>query len=215
MRRWILLPVIAIIAIAAATCAGDRDPQGDNATTEAWQQVAALSQQRVALIGPYLAAARNRAGDAPEISRLQSAYRNALGKLPVTLPDNQVTVATFMEQHSELTDALARLVATPELYPQLMRDSRFKRLHNRIDENETMLNSALARYNSTVHAHTIHNRNPVRQVADIVFSHRQTQGLALISERERVQIVPPPQIGRRISTSAASPAPSLCNVVLE
>jgi len=90
---------------------------------------------------------------------------------------------------------------------------RFKRLHNRIDENETMLYAALARYNSTVHAHAIHNRNPVRQVADIVFSHRQTQGLALVSERERVQVVPPPQIGRRISTSAASP--SLCNVALE
>jgi len=215
MRRWILLPVIAVIAIAAATRAGGRDPQGDNATADAWQQVAALSRQRVALMEPYLAAARSSAGDAPEISRLQSAYRNAFGKLPVTPPDNQATVATFMEQHSELTDALARLVANSELYPRLMHDSRFKRLHNRIDENETMLYTALTRYNSTVHAHAFHNRNPVRQVADIVFSHRQTQGLALVSERERVQVVPPPQIGRRISTSAASPSPSLCNVALE
>lgn len=215
MRRRILLPVIAVIAITAAAIACPRDPQGDNATTEAWQQVAALSRQRVALIGPYLAAARSAAGATPEISRLQQAYRNAPGGLPGTPPDSRASVAVFMKQHSELTDALARLVATPELYPRLMRDSRFKRLHNRIDENETMFNSALTRYNSTVHAHDIHNRSLVHEVANVVFSHRQPQGIALISERERVQVLPPPQIGRKVSTPTTSSLSLLCIVALE
>jgi len=169
MNKW-YFALLGIISILVAT-AGILDSinTGNDASIMAWQKVETAYLQRTELLESYLSKAKEKNSNSDEIIALSESYEAVKNLAAYDFTKNS-DLTVFKEKQEALTSALAKLVVSQEIYPELMKDPGFRDIHAKLDEAEYRISVSTAKYNRTVHEQEIIKQRLTYRIANILNS---------------------------------------------
>ncbi|WP_203294139.1 LemA family protein [Luteirhabdus pelagi] len=145
-----LIVIIALIAIGGIwfVSVNNRLVPMEESVTAQWANVESAYQRRADLIPNIVSTAKGYAEFEQEtLIRVTEARSKATS---VTIDPTNITpeqLQQFQEVQSNLTGALARLLAVFERYPDLKANENFKELINSLERTENRINVERNRYN--------------------------------------------------------------------
>jgi len=164
MAMWWWLPVLALAAWAIFVF--NRLVRLRNQTRTAWADIDVQLQRRHDLVPQLVAAVRGYAGH--ESATLQAVTELRAQALALRQPGQLEGVESALEQ------ALTRLLALQEAYPDLKADANFSQLQRDLVETEEHLQYARRFYNGAVRDYS----NAVQRVPDLLVA--RTAGFGAI-----------------------------------
>ena len=154
--KSILLALVATLGLSS--CTYNTLVEQDEAVTKAWADVEAQYQRRADLIPNLVNTVKGYA--AHESGTLQAVIEARTKATSVTIDPSNITpeqLQQFQAAQGEVTQALSRLIAISENYPDLKANEQFSELQaqlegteNRIAESRRLYNEAVNTYNVTV-----------------------------------------------------------------
>ncbi len=142
----ILIPVVLVLAIVGwAIAAYNRLVRSRVRIDEAWAQIDTQLQRRHDLIPNLVNTVKGYAAHERETFEEVTAARARA--ISVTGP------ADLAEAENGLTQALGRLLAISENYPQLRADANFRQLQEELAHTENMVAGSRGHYNASVRAY--------------------------------------------------------------
>lgn len=144
MSIWLLLPVLALLAWAIF--AFNRLVRLRNQTRTAWADIDVQLQRRHDLVPQLVAAVQGYAGH--EATTLQAVTELRTQALALRQPGRLGEVEDALEQ------ALGRLIALQEAYPDLKANQNFAQLQRDLVDTEEQLQYARRFYNGAVRDYT-------------------------------------------------------------
>lgn len=154
MTTWWWLPVLALAVWAIFVF--NRLVRLRNQTRTAWADIDVQLQRRHDLVPQLVAAVRGYAGH--EAATLQAVTELRAQALALKRPGQLEGVESALEQ------ALARLLALQEAYPDLKADANFAQLQRDLVETEEHLQYARRFYNGAVRDYS----NAIQRVPDVL-----------------------------------------------
>lgn len=154
--KTILLALVA--ALGLSSCTYNTLVEQDEAVTKAWADVEAQYQRRADLIPNLVNTVKGYA--AHESETLQAVIEARTKATQVSIDPSNITpeqLQQFQAAQGEVTQALSRLIAISESYPDLKANEQFSELQaqlegteNRIAESRRLYNEAVNTYNVAV-----------------------------------------------------------------
>lgn len=154
--KSILLAVVATMALTS--CTYNTLVEQEETVTRAWADVEAQYQRRADLIPNLVNTVKGYA--AHEKEALEAVVNARSKATQVTIDPTNITpekLAEFQAAQGEITQALGRLIAISESYPDLKANEQFSELQaqlegteNRIAESRRLYNEAVQTYNVAV-----------------------------------------------------------------
>ena len=154
--KSILLALVATISLSS--CTYNTLVEKDEAVTKAWSNVETQYQRRADLIPNLVNTVKGYA--AHESETLQAVVEARTKATQITIDPSNATpeqIAAFQAAQGEVSQALGRLLAITENYPDLKANEQFSELQaqlegteNRIAESRRLYNEAVQDYNVTV-----------------------------------------------------------------
>ena len=140
----ILIVIIAIIAVIVLWCISTYNSlvKLRNKAQTAWAQVDVVLKRRADLIPNLVETVKGYAKHEKETLQAVIAARNNY--------TNASTVEEQIETSNQLTQAIGRLFAVAEAYPDLKANENFKNLQNQLEETENKISYSRQFYNDTV-----------------------------------------------------------------
>ncbi len=135
---------IVIVGIAAFWCVitYNRFIKRKNRLEEAWSGIDVQLKRRANLIPNLVetvkAYAKHERSTLDELTQLRTGM------------DNSESVSTRSDEESKVSNALRKLLAVAENYPELKANANFLELHNNLDEIEEQIQLARRYYNGSV-----------------------------------------------------------------
>ena len=157
MKKWILLGVVALLAIFFYSTYNGLVNK-DEAVSKAWSDVETQYQRRSDLIPNLVNTVKGYA--AHERETLESVVEARSAATSVTLSADELTpegLARFQQAQDAVRSALGRLIAISENYPDLKANQNFLELQAQLEGTENRIavarrefNTAAEQYNVTV-----------------------------------------------------------------
>ena len=154
--KTILLALVATLGLSS--CTYNTLVEKDEAVTKAWADVEAQYQRRADLIPNLVNTVKGYA--AHESETLQAVIEARTKATQVSIDPSNITpeqLQQFQAAQGEVTQALSRLIAISESYPDLKANEQFSELQaqlegteNRIAESRRLYNEAVNTYNVAV-----------------------------------------------------------------
>lgn len=154
--KSILMAVVATMALTS--CTYNTLVEQEETVTRAWADVEAQYQRRADLIPNLVNTVKGYA--AHEKEALEAVVNARSKATQVTIDPTNITpekLAEFQAAQGEITQALGRLIAISESYPDLKANEQFSELQaqlegteNRIAESRRLYNEAVQTYNVAV-----------------------------------------------------------------
>lgn len=154
--KSILLALVATLGLSS--CTYNTLVEKDEAVTKAWSDVETQYQRRADLIPNLVNTVKGYA--AHESETLQAVVEARTKATQITIDPSNATpeqIAAFQAAQGEVSQALGRLLAITENYPDLKANEQFSELQaqlegteNRIAESRRLYNEAVQDYNVTV-----------------------------------------------------------------
>ena len=148
MSMWLLLPVLALLGWGIF--AFNRLVRLRNQTRTAWADIDVQLQRRHDLVPQLVAAVQGYAGH--EAATLQAVTELRTQALALAMPQNQP--GRLGEVEDALEQALGRLIALQEAYPELKANQNFAQLQRDLVDTEEQLQYARRFYNGAVRDYT-------------------------------------------------------------
>lgn len=187
MNKW-NFAIIGIFALLAATVGmlNILDSRNDS-VMKGWQNVETAYFQRIELLDQYISHARGKVGNSAELKALSESFKAAKTCAPC-FSANPDEIKAFREKQEELTAAVAKLVASVNIYPKLMSDPAFRALHAKLDEIESRITTLTETYNRTNHENSLNRQRPAYKLASLLLPGKKQSSSTNI-EKEAVVIV--------------------------
>ncbi|MBQ9285546.1 MAG: LemA family protein [Bacteroidaceae bacterium] len=154
--KLILMAVVATFALTS--CTYNKLVEQEETVTRAWADVEAQYQRRADLIPNLVNTVKGYA--AHEKEALEAVVNARSKATQISIDPSNVTpeqLAEFQAAQGEITQALGRLIAISESYPDLKANEQFSELQaqlegteNRIAESRRLYNEAVQTYNVSV-----------------------------------------------------------------
>lgn len=129
----------------------------DQNVKSAWGDVQADYQRRADLIPNLVATVKGYAKHESEVFDKVAEAQSNIGKVNMTLPsdviDNPKEFKRFEEAQSGLGNALSRLLAITEAYPDLKANQNFLALQSQLEGTENRIAVARMRFNESVQSY--------------------------------------------------------------
>lgn len=129
----------------------------DEGVNAAWSEVVNQYQRRSDLVGNLVSTAKAAAQQEKDVFVGVAEARGKVGSVNVNagqVPD-QATFQKFQEAQGQLTQALSRLIAVSESYPQLKSDAIFRDLMTQLEGTENRIAVARNRYINQVREYNV------------------------------------------------------------
>jgi LemA protein len=148
----------------------------DETVRKAWSDVEAQYQRRLDLIPNLVSTVKGYATQEQTVFIGVAEARSKVSQMTVTkevLEDPQA-FAKFQQAQDQLSNALSRLLAVAENYPQLKSNENFMDLQKQLEGTENRITVARSRYNETVQTYnTTIRRFPPSMVAGFTGFHQK------------------------------------------
>ena len=157
MKTWLSWLSAALLAILLSGCGYNQFQSSDEAVKAAWGEVVNQYQRRADLVPNLVNTVKGYASHERETLEAVTKARAAATSMQVTpevLNDPQA-FERFQQAQGQLTQALSRLLAVTENYPQLKADALFRDLQSQLEGTENRITVARQRYIKSVQEYNV------------------------------------------------------------
>jgi LemA protein len=148
MKTWFTWLTVAMLAALLSGCGYNQFQAKDESVKAAWGEVVNQYQRRADLVPNLVNTVKGYASHEKETLEAVTKARAAATSVQVTpevLNDPQA-FQRFQQAQGQLTQALSRLLAVSENYPQLKADTLFRDLQSQLEGTENRITVARQRY---------------------------------------------------------------------
>ena len=157
MKTWLSWLSAALLAVLLSGCGYNQFQSSDEAVKAAWGEVVNQYQRRADLVPNLVNTVKGYASHERETLEAVTKARAAATSMQVTpevLNDPQA-FERFQQAQGQLTQALSRLLAVTENYPQLKADALFRDLQSQLEGTENRITVARQRYIKSVQEYNV------------------------------------------------------------
>jgi LemA protein len=157
MKTWLSWLSAALLAVLLSGCGYNQFQSSDEAVKAAWGEVVNQYQRRADLVPNLVNTVKGYASHERETLEAVTRARAAATSMQVTpevLNDPQA-FERFQQAQGQLTQALSRLLAVTENYPQLKADALFRDLQSQLEGTENRITVARQRYIKSVQEYNV------------------------------------------------------------
>jgi LemA protein len=157
MKTWLSWLSAALFAVLLSGCGYNQFQSSDEAVKAAWGEVVNQYQRRADLVPNLVNTVKGYASHERETLEAVTKARAAATSIQVTpevLNDPQA-FERFQQAQGQLTQALSRLLAVSENYPQLKADALFRDLQSQLEGTENRITVARQRYIKSVQDYNV------------------------------------------------------------
>lgn len=183
-----LILVIALIIIGWATATYNQLVSLDEMVNQAWAQVENQYQRRYDLIPNLVETVKGYAKHEREVLTQVTEARAKVGQITVTpdvLKDPQA-FARFQQAQDALGNALSRLIAVAENYPQLKANENFIQLQAQLEGTENRISVERRRYNEVVQRYNTYIRRFPANIIAGMFGFKERPYFKATEEAQQV-----------------------------
>ena len=157
MKTWLSWLGAAFFAVLLSGCGYNQFQSSDEAVKAAWGEVVNQYQRRADLVPNLVNTVKGYASHERDTLEAVTKARAAATSIQVTpevLNDPQA-FERFQQAQGQLTQALSRLLAVSENYPQLKADALFRDLQSQLEGTENRITVARQRYIKAVQEYNV------------------------------------------------------------
>ena len=157
MKTWLSWLSAVLFTILLSGCGYNQFQSSDEAVKAAWGEVVNQYQRRADLVPNLVNTVKGYASHERETLEAVTKARAAATSIQVTpevLNDPQA-FERFQQAQGQLTQALSRLLAVSENYPQLKADGLFRDLQSQLEGTENRITVARQRYIKAVQEYNV------------------------------------------------------------
>jgi LemA protein len=155
--RWLALSLAVLAAPFLSACGYNDFQSKDEATKAAWAEVINQYQRRADLIPNLVNTVKGYASHERETLEAVTRARAAATSFQITpeVLNNPEAFQKFQQVQGELSNALSRLMAVSENYPNLKADTQFRDLQSQLEGTENRITVARQRYIKSVQDYNV------------------------------------------------------------
>ncbi|MET0961296.1 MAG: LemA family protein [Noviherbaspirillum sp.] len=173
MKTWLSWLTAALFAVLLSGCGYNQFQAKDEAIKAAWGEVVNQYQRRADLVPNLVNTVKGYASHERETLEAVIKARATATSIQVTpevLNDPQA-FERFQQAQGQLTQALSRLLAVSENYPQLKADGLFRDLQSQLEGTENRITVARQRYIKTVEDYNVLARSFPTNLTAMMFGY--------------------------------------------
>jgi LemA protein len=194
-------------ALLLTACGYNSLQAQDEQVKSAWSEVINQYQRRADLIPNLVNTVKGYAAQEQQVLLGVTEARAKVGTIQATpeLVNDPAALAKFQAAQGELTNALSRLIAVTENYPQLKSDQNFRDLQAQLEGTENRITVARNRYIQAVQNYNITVRSFPQNLTASMFGYKPKPNFTVENE---AAISKPPSVDFSAPAPAAPPAPA-------
>ena len=173
MKKWLSWIALGLLSMVLSGCGYNQSQARDEAVKAAWGEVVNQYQRRADLVPNLVNTVKGYASHERETLEAVTKARAAATSIQVTpevLNDPQA-FQRFQQAQGQLTQALSRLLAVSENYPQLKADGLFRDLQSQLEGTENRITVARQRYIKSVEEYNVLARSFPTNLTAMMFSY--------------------------------------------
>nr|WP_217344001.1 LemA family protein [Noviherbaspirillum sp. L7-7A]MBV0878099.1 LemA family protein [Noviherbaspirillum sp. L7-7A] len=173
MKKWSSWIMLGLLSILLSGCGYNQFQARDEAVKAAWGEVVNQYQRRADLVPNLVNTVKGYASHERETLEAVTKARAAATSIQVTpevLNDPQA-FQRFQQAQGQLTQALSRLLAVSENYPQLKADGLFRDLQSQLEGTENRITVARQRYIKSVEEYNVLARSFPTNLTAMMFGY--------------------------------------------
>ena len=173
MKTWLSWLTAAVFTVLLSGCGYNQFQAKDEAIKAAWGEVVNQYQRRADLVPNLVNTVKGYASHERETLEAVIKARATATSIQVTpevLNDPQA-FERFQQAQGQLTQALSRLLAVSENYPQLKADGLFRDLQSQLEGTENRITVARQRYIKTVEDYNVLARSFPTNLTAMMFGY--------------------------------------------
>jgi LemA protein len=184
-RRARLLLTLAFIASLLSGCGYNEFQSRDEATKAAWSEVVNQYQRRADLIPNLVNTVKGYASHEKDTLEAVTRARAAATSIQVTpeVLNDPAAFAKFQQVQGELSNALSRLMAVSENYPNLKADASFRDLQSQLEGTENRITVARQRYIAAVQEYNVLTRSFPNNLTAMIFGYKVKPSFTVANEK--------------------------------
>jgi LemA protein len=157
MKKWLSWITLGLLSILLSGCGYNQFQARDEAVKAAWGEVVNQYQRRADLVPNLVNTVKGYASHERETLEAVTKARAAATSIQVTpeVLNNPEAFQRFQQAQGQLTQALSRLLAVSENYPQLKADGLFRDLQSQLEGTENRITVARQRYIKSVEEYNV------------------------------------------------------------
>lgn len=204
MRNNRFLVLLAMV-LSLSGCGYNTFQTTDEQVKAGWAEVLNQYQRRADLVPNLVNTVKAYAAHERQVLTEVTNARARVGSIQATpaLINDEAAFAKFMAAQSEMTSALARLLAVAENYPNLKADASFRDLQAQLEGTENRITVARNRYIQAVQNYNVAVRKFPTNLTAMAFGYETKPSFTVENERA---IARPPIVD--FSTPAPANAPA-------
>ena len=173
MKKWLSWMTLGLLSLLLSGCGYNQFQARDEAVKAAWGEVVNQYQRRADLVPNLVNTVKGYASHEKETLEAVTKARAAATSIQVTpevLNDPQA-FQRFQQAQGQLTQALSRLLAVSENYPQLKADGLFRDLQSQLEGTENRITVARQRYIKSVEEYNVLARSFPTNLTAMMFGY--------------------------------------------
>jgi len=202
MFKWL----IALLMITSLSGCGYNELQsGDENIKASWAEVLNQYQRRADLVPNLVNVVKGYAAHEKDVLTQVTDARARVGAIQATpeLVNDEEAFKKFIAAQGQMTNAISRLLAVAENYPQLKADGLFRDLQAQLEGTENRITVARNRYIDTVKNYNITVRSFPTNLTAMMFGLKTKPSFTVENEQAISQ---PPKVDFSAPVPPAAPA---------
>ncbi|MEO5629768.1 MAG: LemA family protein [Thermomonas sp.] len=200
MRAILLL----MLAVLLSGCGYNQIQQKDEAVTAGWSEVTNQYKRRADLIPNLVNTVKGYAAHEAQVLTSVTEARAKVSQINVDAGD-AASVAQYQAAQGELSQALGRLLAVSEAYPDLKADASFLNLQTQLEGTENRITVARGRYITLVQDYNTYIRSFPQNLMAMIFGYKPKPNFTVENE---AQIQQPPSVDFNAPSAGPAAMPS-------
>jgi len=185
MKKWLSWLAVGFLSVLLSGCGYNQFQAKDEAVKAAWGEVVNQYQRRADLVPNLVNTVKGYASHERETLEAVTKARAEATSIQVTpevLNDPQA-FQRFQQAQGQLTQALSRLLAVSENYPQLKADNLFRDLQSQLEGTENRITVARQRYIASVQDYNILARSFPTNLTAMMFGYAVRPSFTVDNEK--------------------------------
>ena len=203
--RKLVLGLTAFAGLLLSGCGYNAMQTQDEQIKAAWSEVLNQYQRRADLIPNLVNTVKGYAAQESSVLLGVTEARAKVGSIQATpeLINDPAAFAKFQAAQGQLSNALSRLLAVTENYPQLKSDQNFRDLQAQLEGTENRITVARNRYIQAVRNYNVTVRSFPGNLTAMIFGYKPKPNFAVENE---AAISKPPSVDFAAPAPASAPA---------
>jgi LemA protein len=201
--RYLTYPLIMLALLTLSGCGYNTLQSSDEQVKAAWAEVLNQYQRRADLVPNLVNVVKGYATHEKDVLTQVTDARAKVGAIQATpeLVNDEEAFKKFIAAQGQMTNALSRLLAVAENYPQLKADGLFRDLQAQLEGTENRITVARNRYIGSIKEYNVTVRSFPSNLTAMVFGFKVKPSFTV--ENEQAISVPP-----KVDFGAPAPTPN-------